>query len=173
VLALPEVMLGLFPGAGGVSRLPRLIGLREALDMILTGRNIRPRAARRMGLVDQVVAEEALLAAARGAAGKLAAGKLQPRLHPHNDVMRTLLEKNPLGRSVVFRQARKTVERKTYGLYPAPLVALDLVEKGLGLPLDQALAQEPAAFAELATGETSRSLVSLFRRSNALKRQSV
>ncbi|MBL9106800.1 MAG: enoyl-CoA hydratase/isomerase family protein [Myxococcales bacterium] len=173
VLALPEVMLGLFPGAGGVSRLPRLIGLREALDMILTGRNIRPRAARRMGLVDQVVAEEALLAAARGAAGKLAAGKLQPRLHPSNDVMRTLLEKNPLGRSVVFRQARKTVERKTYGLYPAPLVALDLVEKGLGLPLDAALAQEPAAFAELATGETSRSLVSLFRRSNALKKQSV
>jgi enoyl-CoA hydratase/carnithine racemase len=65
VLALPEVMLGLFPGGGGVSRLPRLVGLREALDMILTGRNIRPRAAKRMGLVDQVVAEEALLPAAR------------------------------------------------------------------------------------------------------------
>ena len=64
VLALPEVMLGLFPGGGGVTRLPRLIGLREALDMILTGRNIRPRAAKKMGLVDQVVAEEALLAAA-------------------------------------------------------------------------------------------------------------
>ncbi len=173
VLALPEVMLGLFPGAGGVSRLPRLVGLREALDMILTGRNIRPRAAKRMGLVDKVVAPEALLAAARAAAIKLAAGKIQPRTKPQNDVMRTLLEKNPLGRSVVFRQARKTVEKKTLGLYPAPLVALDLVERGLALPLDQALAQEPPAFAELATGSVSRSLVSLFRGSNALKKQSV
>ena len=173
VLALPEVMLGLFPGGGGVTRLPRLVGLREALDMILTGRNIRPRAAKRMGLVDQVVAEEALLPAARAAAGKLAAGKLQPRMHPRGDVVRTLLEKNPLGRSVVFRQARKTVEKKTFGLYPAPLVALDLIEKGLGLPLDEALKLEPPAFAELAVGETSRSLVSLFRRSNALKKQPV
>ncbi|MBL8975216.1 MAG: enoyl-CoA hydratase/isomerase family protein, partial [Myxococcales bacterium] len=173
VLALPEVMLGLFPGGGGVTRLPRLVGLREALDMILTGRNIRPRAAKRMGLVDQVVAEEALLPAARAAAGKLAAGKLQPRLHPRGDVVRTLLEKNPLGRSVVFRQARKSVEKKTFGLYPAPLVALDLIEKGLGLPLDEALKLEPPAFAELAVGETSRSLVSLFRRSNALKKQPV
>jgi 3-hydroxyacyl-CoA dehydrogenase/enoyl-CoA hydratase/3-hydroxybutyryl-CoA epimerase len=173
VLALPEVMLGLFPGGGGVSRLPRLIGLREALDMILTGRNIRPRAAKKMGLVDQVVAEEALLPAARAAAAKLAAGKLQPRLHPKGDVVRTLLEKNPLGRSVVLRTARKTIERKTFGLYPAPLVALDLVERGLSLPLEQALAQEPPAFAELAVGETSRSLVSLFRRSNELKKQRV
>ena len=173
VLALPEVMLGLFPGGGGVSRLPRLVGLREALDMILTGRNVRPRAAKRMGLVDQVVPEEALMSAARAAASKLAAGKLQPRLHPKGDFMRTLLERNPLGRSVVFRQARKTVERKTFGLYPAPLVALDLIEKGLGLPLEEALKLEPPAFAELATGSTSRSLVSLFRRSNALKKQPV
>lgn len=173
VLALPEVMLGLFPGGGGVTRLPRLVGLREALDMILTGRNIRPRAARRMGLVDQVVAEEALLPAARAAAGKLAGGKLQPHLHPRGDVVRTLLEGNPLGRSLVFRQARKTVERKTFGLYPAPLVALDIIEKGLGLPLEEALKLEPPAFAELAVGETSRSLVSLFRRSNALKKQPV
>jgi len=173
VLALPEVMLGLFPGGGGVSRLPRLVGLREALDMILTGRNIRPRAAKRMGLVDQVVAEEALLPAARAAAAQLATGKLQPRQHPKGDFMRALLEGNPLGRSVVFRQARKTVERKTLGLYPAPLVALDLIEKGLGLPLEEALKLETPAFAELATGATSRSLVSLFRRSNALKKQPV
>ena len=173
VLALPEVMLGLFPGGGGVSRLPRLVGLREALDMILTGRNIRPRAAKRMGLIDQVVAEEALLPAARAAAGKLAAGKLQPRLHPRGDVVRALLEKNPLGRSLVFRQARKTVERKSFGLYPAPLVALDLIERGLALPLEEALKLEPPAFAELAVGTTSKSLVSLFRRSNALKKQPV
>lgn len=172
-LALPEVMLGLFPGGGGVSRLPRLVGLREALDMILTGRNIRPRAAKKMGLVDQVVAEESLLAAARKAARQLAEGKLHPAHHPKNDVMRTLLEHNPLGRKVVFSQARKSVQKKTLGLYPAPLVALDLIERGLSLPLDEALAQEPPAFAELAVGPVAQSLVSLFRRSNALKKQVV
>lgn len=172
-LALPEVMLGLFPGGGGVTRLPRLIGVREALDIILTGRNIRARAARKMGLVDQVVAEESLLPAARKAARLLAEGKLQPAHHPKGDVVRVLLEKNPLGRKVVFSQARKTVEKKTYGLYPAPLVAIDLIERGLSLPLDEALAQEPPAFAELAVGPVAQSLVSLFRRSNELKKQQV
>lgn len=172
-LALPEVMLGLFPGGGGVTRLPRLVGVREALDMILTGRNIRPRAAKKMGLVDQIVAEEALLPAARKAAAQLAEGKLQPHAHPKNDVMRTVLEHNPLGRRVVFSQARKTVQKRTFGLYPAPLVAIDLIERGLSLPLDEALAQEPPAFAELAVGPVAQSLVSLFRRSNALKKQEV
>lgn len=172
-LALPEVMLGLFPGAGGVTRLPRLVGVREALDLILTGRNLRPRAAKKLGLVDQVVAEEALLAAARRAAGLLAAHKIEPHLHPKGDVVRTLLEHNPVGRKVLFSQARKTVMRKTLGLYPAPLVAIDLMERGLTLPLDEALDQEPAAFAELAVGPVAQSLVSLFRRSNALKKQEI
>ncbi len=152
MLGLPETMLGLFPGGGGVTRLPRLIGVREALDVILTGRNIRPRAAKKMGLVDQVVSEESLLAAARRAAGLLAAHKLEPHLHPKSDVARVLLEHNPVGRRVLFNQARKTVQRKTLGLYPAPLVAIDLIERDLTLPLDEALAQEPPAFAELAVG---------------------
>jgi len=108
-----------------------LIGLREALDMILTGRNLRAKRARRVGLVDQVVGQEALLKAARDAAAKLATGKLKPRTGPDDDLMRVLLEGNPIGRAIVFREARKTVMRKTKGLYPAPLVALDIIEKGL------------------------------------------
>ncbi|MDQ4080782.1 MAG: enoyl-CoA hydratase-related protein, partial [Gemmatimonadota bacterium] len=55
VLALPEVMLGLIPGAGGTQRLPRLVGLRNALDMILTGRNVRAKKALQMGLLDEMV----------------------------------------------------------------------------------------------------------------------
>ena len=55
VLALPEVMLGLIPGAGGTQRLPRLVGLRNALDMILTGRNVRATKALQMGLLDEMV----------------------------------------------------------------------------------------------------------------------
>ena len=170
-LGLPEVMLGLFPAGGGASRLPRLIGIREALDMILTGRNLRPKKARRLGLVDAVVEPEALLPAARAAAIALAKGEKKPRREPPQDVTRTLLEGNRLGRAVLFRQARQQVVKKTQGLYPAPLVALDVISRGFELPLAEALALEPPAFAELATGAVSRSLVSLFRRSNDLKRQ--
>jgi 3-hydroxyacyl-CoA dehydrogenase/enoyl-CoA hydratase/3-hydroxybutyryl-CoA epimerase len=173
VLALPEVMLGLFPGAGGVSRLPRMIGLREALDMILTGRNIRPRKAKKLGLVDEVVSVESLMPAARNAAARLISGDLNPKHEPKQDAARVMLEGNPFGRKLVLRQARKTVERKTKGLYPAPLVALDVIGRGLDLPLDEALKLEAPAFAELALGETSKSLVSLFLRSNALKKQTV
>lgn len=54
-LGVPEVMLGLLPGGGGTQRLPRLVSLPKALDMALTGRQIRPDAAKRMGLVDRVV----------------------------------------------------------------------------------------------------------------------
>lgn len=54
-LALPEVMLGLLPGAGGTQRLPKLVSLQNALDMILTGKNIPAKKAKKMGLVDQVV----------------------------------------------------------------------------------------------------------------------
>lgn len=173
VLALPEVMLGLFPGGGGVSRLPRLIGLRESLDLILTGRNVRPRRARRLGLVDAVVEPEALLMAARAAAAALATGEKTARKEPPQDMTRTLLEGNRLGRALIFRQARQQVLKKTQGLYPAPLVALDVMSRGIELSLAESLALEPPAFAELATGSVSRALVSLFRRSNALKRQSV
>ncbi len=173
ILGLPEVMLGLFPAGGGTSRLPRMIGLRETLDIILTGRNVRPRRAKKLGLVDEVVPVEALMGRARAAAKALSRGDLKPEHEPKQDATRLMLEGNPLGRRVVLRQARKTVERKTKGLYPAPLVAIDLIGRGLELPLEEALALEPSAFAELAVGEVSRSLVSLFRRSNALKRQEI
>ena len=64
-LALPEVMLGLLPGAGGTRRLPRLIGLPDALDMMLTGRNIRPKKALKLGLVDKVVPQTWLVSEAK------------------------------------------------------------------------------------------------------------
>ncbi len=173
ILGLPEVQLGLFPGGGGISRLPRLIGVREALDMVLTGRNVRPRKARKLGLVDEVVPSESLVAAARRAAYRLSRGEVSPRRGPRDDVARLVLEANPLGRFLLFKEARKSVDRKTLGLYPAPYVAIDLMEQGLRGSLRDALDREPPAFAELAVGEVSRSLVRLFRGSSALKREDV
>src|SRR6185436_5330572 len=78
VLALPEVQLGLIPGMGGTQRLPRLIGVRNALDMILTGKNIRARKALQMGLVDEMVHPAILLDVATRRATELAERTLKP-----------------------------------------------------------------------------------------------
>ena len=79
VLALPEVQLGLIPGAGGTQRLPRLIGVRNALDMILTGKNIRAKKALQMGLVDEMVHPAILLDVAVQRAQELVDRTLKPR----------------------------------------------------------------------------------------------
>src|SRR4029450_12591098 len=79
VLGQPEVQLGLIPGAGGTQRLPRLIGLAPALDLILTGRSLKASRARKAGLVDEVVLPAILLDAARQAALGLARGARQAR----------------------------------------------------------------------------------------------
>ncbi len=132
-LALPEVMLGLLPGAGGTVRLPRLIGLQAALDMMLTGKTIRAEKALKMGLVDRVVPRSLLLASARAFAAELAAGKparKKAKKSFQQGAMDALLEDNPLGRKLVLQQARKKVMEQSRGLYPAPLKILDVVSEG-------------------------------------------
>lgn len=169
-LALPEVMLGLLPGAGGTTRLPALIGLPNALDMMLTGKNIRPRKAQKMGLVDDVVPPTQLIDAARAAALRLAAGKgavkrKEPSMQQkvQHDLEEALLEKNPLGRQFVLREARKKVMAQSHGLYPAPLRILDVLADGR----PQA---ESRAFGELLMTPESVGLRHLFRCITALKK---
>src|SRR6185436_4346598 len=104
ILALPEVQLGLIPGAGGSQRLPRLIGVRAALDMILTGKNIRAKKAYQIGLVDELVHPAILRDVALDRARKLADGSLESRQSPKGRGAAGLfLEANPIGRSIVFR----------------------------------------------------------------------
>lgn len=102
VLGLPEVQLGLLPGSGGTQRLPRLIGVAKALDLMLTGKQVRAKQARKLGLVDDVVPPSILLEAAIKLAKK---GK--PRHELKRDLQGKLLETNKLGRKVLFDQARK------------------------------------------------------------------
>jgi 3-hydroxyacyl-CoA dehydrogenase/enoyl-CoA hydratase/3-hydroxybutyryl-CoA epimerase len=131
VLALPEVQLGIIPGAGGTQRLPKLVGLQRALDMILTGRNIRAKKAYQMGLVDELVHPAILREVAIDRARKLADGSLEGRRSPKGrGPTGVLLEDNPIGRSIVFRKARDGVMSKTHGQYPAPLAALGAVQAG-------------------------------------------
>jgi 3-hydroxyacyl-CoA dehydrogenase/enoyl-CoA hydratase/3-hydroxybutyryl-CoA epimerase len=167
-LGLPEVQLGLIPAAGGCQRLPRLVGVRTALDLILTGRSLDARRARRAGVVDDVVPPAILRRVAVEAARRLAGG-WRPRRGPRG-VAAALLDRNPLGRRVVFAMARRQTAKRTGGHYPAPLAAIDAVERGLSAGMTRGFEREAELFGELAAGEVSRRLVELFFATTALKK---
>ena len=164
-LALPEVMLGLLPGAGGTTRLPKLIGLPNALDMMLTGKNIRARKARRWGLVNQVVPKAKLLDAAKELALSLSKGARPSmrRLRGRDKLVAIALERNPVGRRLVFKKARQTVMKASKGLYPAPLKILEVVAAGTE-------AAESKGFGELLVTSESKGLRHLFRCTTELKK---
>ena len=162
-LGLPEVMLGLLPGAGGSQRLPRLVGLAAALDMILTGRNLRARKALKAGLVDELCPAAILLAVARKAALALADGSLRPRRDG-------IGLRDKLLRPIIFSKARSSVLAKTGGHYPAPLEAIEVVRQGTAATLAEGLKLEARAFGRLAVGEVSRNLVSVFFATQEIKK---
>lgn len=169
VLALPEVMLGLLPGGGGTQRLPRLVGIQGALDMMLTGKNIRARKAKKMGLVDDVVIPFGLREVAIKVAKKLVEGSLK-RKEREPSTQERALEDNFAGRAILFRQAKSMVEEKTNGLYPAPFAILDVVEKGMDKGMKRGLEEESKRFGELAMTNEAKSLMSLFFGQTALKK---
>ncbi len=171
VLALPEVMLGLIPGAGGTQRLPLRVGLRNALEMILTGKNVRGRKALAIGLVDELVHPSILRDVAMARARDLAAGTIaRQRKRRSHGAMDVLLEDNRLGRSVVLRQAREQTLARTHGHYPAPLAALDAVAAGYDHGPDQGFATEARLFGDMAVTPVARQLIFLFRATTALKK---
>ncbi|HEX6966495.1 MAG TPA: fatty acid oxidation complex subunit alpha FadJ [Gemmatimonadaceae bacterium] len=171
VLALPEVQLGLIPGAGGTQRLPRTVGLRNALDMILTGRNVRAKKALSIGLIDEMVHPAILLDVALDRAAAFASGKLKRKSRrTSRGAADVVLEGNPMGRRVVFRQAREQTVRKTHGHYPAPLAALSAVAAGYDHGRERGFAEEARLFGEMAVTDVSRQLIFLFFATTALKK---
>jgi len=179
-LGLPEVQLGLIPGAGGTQRLPRLVGISTALDLILSGRSLRGRRALHAGLVDEVVPAAILLDVARRRARELAAGTLR-RAAPGarrglagkvGALQQAALERNPVGRRLLFREARRKLLARTGGHYPAPERALEAVRCGVEEGMEAGLAREARLFGELAVSEISRRLVGIFFATTALKKDS-
>jgi len=171
-LGVPEVQLGLLPGAGGTQRLPRLIGVQAALDLILTGKGVRASKARKLGLVDEVVSRAILIDVAVERARALAAGKgrTEQRRSPRETVTRAALEGNPIGRRLLFSEARKQLLRKTQGHYPAPERALEVVREGLEKGFEAGQRAEARAFGELLVSEVSARLRELFFATTALKK---
>jgi 3-hydroxyacyl-CoA dehydrogenase / enoyl-CoA hydratase / 3-hydroxybutyryl-CoA epimerase len=168
-IGLPEVRLGILPGFGGCVKLPRLIGIQKALGLILGGRPVPAERARRLGLVDRVLPHRALERAVREFVEDAIAGrvpKAEPRLAPRD----RLLERNPIGRRVVFGLARRRVREETKGDYPAPLRAIDVVERTAGAGADEAYRIESEALGELLVGDVSRALVRVFLLGQAAKK---
>lgn len=161
-MALPEVQLGLLPGTGGTQRLPRLVGIPDALDMMLTGRTIYPRRARSMGLVDALVYKEGLLDAALQVATHLAEGSLKIDRDDAQGLGGRILESNPVSRRVIYQQAEAKTLQQTKGNYPAPPKIIDCVRIGMEKGMKAGLEAEEKHFADLVFTQESKALVALF-----------
>lgn len=156
-LALPEVMLGIFPGWGGMLRLPAVIGAPAALDMMLTGRGADARRAAALGLVDARVPTRLLQAAARG---MVLSGKPPRRARG----LGAWLNRWPL-KAVAAKRARKQVAAKDpLGHYPAAPAIIELWEKHGGNAL-----RAPALIDTIIASDTARNLLRVFRLQERLK----
>jgi 3-hydroxyacyl-CoA dehydrogenase/enoyl-CoA hydratase/3-hydroxybutyryl-CoA epimerase len=174
-IGLPETLLGIFPGFGGTTRLPRLVGLRAALDLILTGRSLDARRAEKLGLISRAVPAAWLTEHAYRRLGEL---KARPPAR-RRDAWRPrgaaswMMEGNLFGRQLVMRGARAMTKARTQGHYPAPLAALRVIELGWGRPIEEGLRLEADWVSDLVIGPECKNLVRIFRLSERAKKEDV
>ncbi|QZX96733.1 fatty acid oxidation complex subunit alpha FadJ [Pantoea alfalfae] len=163
-LGLPEVQLGLLPGSGGTQRLPRLIGVQQALPLILTGKSLRAKQARKLGVVDDAVPQAILL---ETAIARVKKGKVSGRTLP----LRDRLLHGPVGRQALFTLATRQTAAKTQGNYPAANRIIEVVRIGLERGSRAGHDAEARAFGELAMTPESAALRGLFFATTAMKKE--
>jgi len=171
-LGLPEVQLGLLPAGNGIQRLAAIVGLQAVLDYALTGKTMRAPKARKLGVADEVVPKAILADAAAKRALELAATPRKPKKHPFNVELLTevALERNPIGRKVLFRKAREMTLKKTGGHYPAAERIIDVIETYADKGMELSSELEARYFGELVVSDTARQLISIFDATTALKK---
>ena len=174
-IGLPEVLLGIFPGFGGSQRLPRLIGLPAALDLILTGRAVDARRAEKMGLVARAVPAAWLIEHAHRRLEALARrpkGRRRDAYRPRG-FGAWFLGSTPFGRTLVLSRARGMTRARTGGNYPAPVAAIEVIERTLHLPIQAGLEIEASRVSDLVIGPVCKNLVRIFELSEAAKKDAV
>lgn len=173
-LGLPEVQLGLLPGAGGTQRLPRTVGVEQALDLMLTGKQISSRRAKKIGLVDDVVPRSILVQAAVAKATALAETDRKPAfikdLADPKALRELAVSGNVAGRMLVFDQAEKSVRKTAGDHYPAPYRILEAVRVGLEKGVEAGYEAESKKFGELAITDVARRLIDVFFATTELKK---
>jgi len=166
-LGQPEVQIGLIPGAGGTQRLPRLIGLRHALEMITIGKPIKAEVAHQRGLVDDVVEPEKLVDAAVKAAGRFISGELNIKARAtrnRHHWIPSAAEKKAL---MDFTKAMTAAKAKGY---IAPFKAVEAIDKGLSYDIDADLKIEAELFADCAVSDVAKNLIGIFLNTRAAGR---
>lgn len=169
-IGLPEVQLGILPGFGGTTRLPRLIGLSNALPIMLTGKPVDAKKAERIGLINERVPAPILYTRAAAAAHEQAGGK---RPAPKKKALLTRALDSAAGRKLVLSQARKQVMKETRGKYPAPLRILEILPGILSSSVDDALKIEARGLGDLIVTDVSKNLLHVFKLSEATKKPPV
>ncbi|MBP1742494.1 MAG: 3-hydroxyacyl-CoA dehydrogenase NAD-binding protein [Deltaproteobacteria bacterium] len=169
-LGQPEVQIGLIPGAGGTQRLPRLIGLPNALEMITAGKPIKAETALQRSLVDEVVPREKLLDAALKAAQRFVKGELNLKLRMTRNVIHRI--PSAAEKTALLNYARFLSSQKAKG-YVAPFKAIDAFEQGLGYTIEADIEKEVRLFADCAVSDVAKNLINIFlntRSAGRLKR---
>lgn len=163
----PEVQIGVIPGAGGTQRLPRLIGLPNAMEMITTGQPINAERGETRGLIDEVVDPENLLERALKAAGRFISGELKIEAR----MTRNRLDRLPSAaeKKAIVNYTKMVTREKAKG-YLAPFKVIEAVEKGLTYDIETDMEREADLFTECALSPIAKNLMGIFLNTRAAGR---
>lgn len=172
-IGLPEVQLGILPGFGGCVRLPRVVGLQASLDIILAGKSVPGKKAKKIGLIDECVPAPIIEKRALEIAEEVVAGKKGKRKKTFEAKgMANKVLDSALGRPIVFSKAKEMVMKNSKGFYPAPLEALEVIKKTYGSSnRTKCLDIEMEGFCKVATTDISKHLINLFYMMEDVKKQ--
>jgi len=166
-LGQPEVQIGLIPGAGGTQRLPRLIGLRYALEMITMGKPVKSEIAHQRGLVDEVTEQENLLEKAVLAAGRFVTGELNMKARMTRNMHHWIPSAAEKKAMMDFTKVMVADQSKGY---IAPMKAVEAIDKGLSYDIDTDLEREVELFADCVVSDVAKNLIGIFLNTRAAGR---
>lgn len=158
IFGLNGIEAGLIPSAGGTQRLPRLIGTREALDLILSGDTLDSKEAQAHGLIDEVVPDEILLDISIERALQISKKEFKPSRNHFKGIQHTIVNENPIARKKLFNDVKKQANKHRQPSITAPIMAIEAIEVGMS-SFNRGLHVEAVYFGELVVSTATRSLI--------------